>query len=153
MSLSHAWAWLLWKKMCRVTFVPAKVWPTCGFVQFHPSRPCKWRSSQHVAQWTVILWSHAISLRTPERSCVSICRMTEQNQPTAWLSHELQTLCWWLPDSCLSRSGHKRGDPQPRTEIRTLLNLPVSSLLSDCFCGSGGVTNNVLLSGFCSQWP
>lgn len=32
-------------KMWRLTFVPAKVWPTCGFVQFHPSRPYKWRSS------------------------------------------------------------------------------------------------------------
>lgn len=94
-----------------------------------------------------------MSLRSPEQSCVQICRMTEQNPSTAGPSPELQTLCWWLPDFCLSRSGHKRGDLQPRAEIRTLSHLPVSSLLSDCFWGSGGVTNNALLLGFCSQWP
>lgn len=101
-----------------------------------------------------------LSLRSLEQSCISICRMTEQNQSPEWLSHQLQTLCWWLPDFCLSRSRHKRGDQQPWTEIRTLSmeNRDTGKLASffpsfGLFCGSDGVTNNALLSGFYSQWP
>lgn len=45
-----------------------------------------------ISTWSpAILWSHTISLGSPEQSCVSICRMPEQNQSTARLMHELQT--------------------------------------------------------------
>lgn len=127
-------------------FVPTKVWPTCGFV--HPLRPYKWRSSQRAAQRTVILWSCSISLRTPEQSCISICRMTEQNRSTAWLSP--------LFPSVRRSAG---GSPTSVSAGPDTKEATCSFGLKSGYCQTcqsvfvALVESQITPSCFCSQWP